>query len=388
MTQGDKSLKVGDAIEKNEAEDYRSEGVEEESEDESLQIDSPFDPEKIRVRTKAALVEAVVRRIERKEIDLAPPFQRLAGIWKAKQKSRLIESLMLRIPLPVFYVAADQQDNWTVVDGLQRMTTIKEYFGNQFSLSGLTYLAQLTNLTYCDLPRSMQRRIDETELVIHIIEPGTPDEVMFNIFRRINTGGSPLNGQEIRHAMHKGPARDYLRCLAESDDFLEATCRSVSPDRMADRECVLRFLAFRLISRKYYMNELDGFLSAAMLKINELSEQQRETLAVDFHRSMAASSAIFGNDAFRKPRHSGGARSPINKALFEAWGVALADCSDEELNRLGNMHDDVEKAFRNLVNSDPFFVTSISASTGDTRRVQKRFDAVESIIKQCLEQGQ
>jgi hypothetical protein len=189
-------------------ENHDQSGVEEEKEEQGLVIERPFDPEKIKVKTKAALVDSIVKRISHGEIDLAPDFQRHARIWNAPRKARLIESLLLRIPLPVFYVAADASENWSVVDGLQRMTTINDFVNGIFPLSELEYLTQFNGFKFDDLPRPMGRRISETELVVHVIEPGTPEEVMFNIFSRINTGGMRLNDQEIRHALHKGPARD------------------------------------------------------------------------------------------------------------------------------------------------------------------------------------
>jgi hypothetical protein len=205
-------------------------GVEDEVDDPEadFRIQNPFDPEQIKVSTERRTIDLILRRLRHGEIDLAPEFQRRARIWSPKQKSQLIESLMLRIPLPVFYVAADVRDNWAVVDGLQRLTTIEDYCAGQFRLTGLEYLSRLKGAFFLDLPRPMQRRIEETELVVHVIQPGTPDEVMINIFRRINTGGVPLRPQEIRNALFKGPVRELLKEFASTPAFLSATTGSVS----------------------------------------------------------------------------------------------------------------------------------------------------------------
>ena len=191
-------------------------GLEIEQEDPG-EIKRPFDPEKIKVRTVPILVEQLVSRIEHEEIDLSPDFQRARGIWDYKRRSRLIESLLLRIPLPVFYVAADQSESWSVVDGLQRTSTINDYVTGQFPLNNLEYLTKFDGLVFEDLPRTMQRRIRETQLIVNVIEPGTPEEVMFNIFHRINTGGLTLNGQEIRHALHPGPSSGVISMELASD---------------------------------------------------------------------------------------------------------------------------------------------------------------------------
>ena len=357
-------------------------GLEPERED---HITHPFAPEQVRIRTEPFLVLQIVSRIEHKEIDLAPDFQRLRGIWDRGRKSRLIESLLLRIPLPVFYVSADDADNWAVVDGVQRMSTICDYVTDRFALTGLQYLSQCDGLMHSELSRSMQRRISETKLGINIIEPKTPPEVMYNIFLRINTGGMPLNGQEIRHALNPGPVRDYLRRLSESNEFLEATGHTVRPHRMADRECVLRFLAFHISPwSDYSSNDLNGYLGRAMKMINHLDGLELERYAADFKTSMRTAISIFGRYAFRKRAENDNRIRPVNKALFESWSVELASRSDEELALLVDRRDDVERRFMALIDEDEEFNRSITYATASTQRVHKRFSAIHQIVEECI----
>ena len=262
-------------------------GVEVERDDpEQGAVERPFDPAKIKIRTVTIVVDQLVSRLGHNALDLAPDFQRMSGIWKPVNKSRLIESLLLRIPVPVFYVAADEEENWDVVDGVQRMSTMCDYVMGKFSLTGLEYREEFNGKRYDELPRAMQRRISETQIVVNVIEPGTPAEVMYNIFHRINTGGQPLNGQEIRHALNPGPARAYLKELADSEEFAVATAHSISKERMADRECVLRFLAFHLEPwERYASNTLDSHLAAAMKTINSMPAKRRDSLAADLRSS-------------------------------------------------------------------------------------------------------
>lgn len=359
-------------------------GVEVETEDAS-EIKRPFDPEKIKVRTINVVVDQIVSRIDHEEIDLAPEFQRMAGIWTHQSKSRLIESLLLRIPIPVFYVAADENETWSVVDGLQRTSTIYKYVKDQFSLSQLEYLHKLEGRFFEELPRSMQRRIRETQLVINVIEPGTPEEVMFNIFRRINTGGLALNGQEIRHALHPGPALALLRNLASTDEFLNATNRSIKSDRMTDQECILRFLAFHIDPwEQYFARDLDGYLSQTMAKINSMNSTDRDELSADFKKAMHAADEIFGRYAFRKFYRRRGRRGPINKALFESWGVGLARRSDREIASLIGSRESVVTEFIELIKTDLEFERAISSSTGTPARVRGRFRAIDELIEGCL----
>lgn len=380
------SSTVGKVDVDQEDQDRQDRGVEREREDADGEIKRPFDPEKIKVRTVPILVDQVVSRVDHDELDLAPDFQRIKGIWDKKDQSRLIESLLLRIPIPVFYVAADEDEKWSVVDGVQRTSTIHDYVKGRFPLVQLEYLTRLDGCRYTDLPRPMQRRINETQLVVNVIEPGTPKEVMFNIFRRINTGGKLLNGQEIRHALHQGPVRVYLKELATAKEFLEATDGTIGADRMADRECVLRFLAFYINPwEEYAANDLDDYLGRTMEKVNAMAPSERTRISEDFRKAMKTASRIFENDSFRKRYRHTDTRYPISKALFEAWSVGLARRSGNELEILVDKRTQVKDRFVALMNEDQDFHTAISYSTGNPVRVKKRFQVIDALIEECLQ---
>ena len=356
-------------------------GVEEERDDPDAVIKDPFDPSKIKVRTTNVLVDQLVARIRHDAVDLAPDFQRMRGIWKPVNKSRLIESLLLRIPIPVFYVAADADDNWDVVDGVQRMSTLYDYVTDRFPLTALEYRVEFNGKHFGQLPRVMQRRLRETQLVVNIIEPETPPEVMFNIFARINTGGMQLNAQEIRHALHPGPVRDFLKTLAGSDAFTAATNRSIKPDRMLDRECVLRFIAFHIEKWEGYRSRsLDGYLAGIMKRINAMTPDERDLLRADFEKAMLAAKRIFGGKAFR---NVGNARARVNKSLFEAWGVQLARCSPTDVDRLVGHRREIVEKFRTLL-EDPGFEDAISQSTATHQRIRKRFTAIRDLVQEFV----
>lgn len=360
-------------------------GVEEEAVDESVELIHPFDPSKIRVTTEPKTIDLIVRRINHGEIDLAPAFQRRARLWKPHKKGQLIESILLRIPLPVFYVSATEDDLWAVVDGLQRLTTIHDFLSDEFALTGLEYLEQLEGLRFSKLPRPMQRRIEETSLLINIIQPGTPDEVMINIFRRLNTGGLPLTGQEIRNALYKGQVRDFLAEMVATPDFKRATDGRVSDDRMDAQECVLRFAAFHMNGwENYDRNDLDAYLSEAMRQLNALHSDELRRIGEDFRLAMQTAYELFRDDAFRKRYNRIDDRKPVSKALFEAWSVSLAKLTGEERQRIVAASDELMDAFIATMCEDRFFDVSISSSTGTVQRVHKRFGTIENLIVSVL----
>lgn len=342
-------------------------------------ITEPFDPEKIKIATRNVVVQQIVWRIDDGGIDLAPNFQRLEGIWDQTRRSRLIESILLRIPLPVFYVAADESENWKVVDGVQRMSTIAGFVAGEYPLSNLEYLTWLDGRRHDELPNRLQRRISETILVVHIIEPGTPPEVMFNVFLRINTGGLTLNAQEIRHALHPGPVREFLADLSQSKEFIGAT-GGLNPNRMVDRECVLRCLAFTLSGpEEYRSNDLNAHLDSAMRRINDMHDDDRAELSETFKQAMCAAESIFGNNAFRKPPGPG-RRYRVNRSLLEVWGVLLGRCSQSQIQNLVKNRKHVAAKFAELIRNDAEFERAISYSTGDRVRVRKRFESIDQLI--------
>ncbi len=318
-------LRAGDSI-SGEIEVYGPEeelgtGVEAE-EISAEEITEPFDPTEIRVETRTLTIDLLRARIKNGELNMAPDFQRKAGIWSLGAQSRLIESMLIRIPLPAFYFDATDENQWVVVDGLQRLSTIDRFVIKQsFKLEGLEFL-KLDGLYYRQLPRNLQRRIDETQVTIYVIEKGTPPEVKFNIFKRINTGGLPLSAQEIRHALNQGRATRFLAELARIPEFLKATDYSIRDDRMADRECVLRYLAFLIFPPEDYRSkDFDSFLNDRMADLNRMDETELNSYKERFRHTMVAAWDLFGRDGFRKRYSESAFRYPINKALFEAWAL-------------------------------------------------------------------
>lgn len=351
-------------------------------------ISDPFDPTQIRVERSTPTIDLLTRRIAHGEINLAPDFQRKGGIWTEDAKSRLIESILIRIPLPAFYVDATDEDHWLVVDGLQRLTTLKRFLVEKdLKLSGLEFLSELEGKTFDDLPRNLQRRIEETEVIVFLIQPGTPPAVKFNIFKRINTGGLPLSAQEIRNAINGDRVRNFTLRLVESIAFKTATSNSIGDKRMADRECVTRFAAFMLTPPADYRGkDFDNFLNTTMSSIDDpdvVTDAEILELSKQFDEAMKRARIVFGKFAFRKYNGPNRRLSPINKALFESMSCSLARLSETEAKQLEERKNEALEAFAEL-NNDPDFAVSISQGTGDPNRVRRRFDRMEKMLKSIV----
>ncbi|MHC3450954.1 GmrSD restriction endonuclease domain-containing protein [Streptomyces prasinus] len=355
-------------------------------------ISAPFRPDSIKIHTETTTVDLLLSRLREGMIDLAPDFQRRAGIWSDRAQSRLIESLLLRIPISNFHMAQDDEDKWAVVDGVQRLTAIARFMEPRLTglgpltLRGLDYLGNFDGSTYQDLTGRLKIRLRETQLTVHIMQQGTPEAVKHNVFSRINTTGMPLTQQELRHALVRGPVREFLADLAEDPSFGEATRWSVSNERMADREMVLRFLAFRLSNpAEHTEKDFDGFLTAAMYRVNNLSEERRAQLTREFRVAMRCAKELFGEHAFRK-WHGGKSSSPvINKALFETISVHLALLDDHERDRLVAFPARVHDGFFALMD-DWDFDRSISIGTGTPARIRTRFQYMARLFRGVAEQ--
>lgn len=369
-------------------------GIENESvdgDDDSVII-NPFDPKKIRVERETPTIDLLIKRIKHDEINLSPDFQRKGGIWTNEAQSRLIESILIRIPLPAFYIDATDDEQWLVVDGLQRLTTLRRFvLDDQFALEGLEFLTDLNGKTYNQLPRNLQRRIEETAVTLFLIQPGTPAEVKFNIFKRINTGGLPLSAQEIRNAINGDRVREFILELTDLPSFKSATQSALSDKRMADRECVVRFLAFHINNPNSYKGrDFDGFLNEVMERLDDpdqMDESQLEPLKIDFDRSMKAAKAIFRVYAFRKYYGPECRKTPINKALFESISTNLSKLSDEEILSLEKRREEVLKKLA-ILHKNNDFIASISQGTGVPARIRKRFDSIKTLFKEVLSNDQ
>lgn len=383
--------------------DGRDSGVEEELVADDDLILEPFDPRLIDVTTETRTLDTLMKRLEAGRIDLDPDFQRSRGIWTPTKKSQLIESLLLRIPLPTFYVAEIEgdgglgEDGWAVVDGIQRLSTIAEFVTPgalamaPLKLHGLQYLENEEGKTFDRLPSALQLRVLESQFTMQVIRKTTPEPVKLNIFARINTGGVPLSAQELRHALTPGPARDILKSLAHSQAFRTAVANSVSPSRMADREMVLRFLAFRVEDpEQYRRQDFDNFLRVVMTDINSWDSATEARRRDEFQTAMDASRRIFVDDAFRKRYRTEDPRRPVSKALFEAVAVAIATVAEEHgpegIENLVQHAPSVRKSFIALM-ADREFDRSVSQGTGDPPRVRYRFGKLIDLMRRLALDG-
>lgn len=344
----------------------------------------PFNPSQIDIAVEQKSLDSIIQRLQHDEIDLKTNFQRQADLWKLAQMSRLIESILIRFPLPAFYFDATDDNKWLVVDGLQRLSSIKKFAVDKtLKLTGLEFLEELQGKSFDDIGRHYQRRIREAQVTTYLIRPGTPLDVKYSIFRRINTGGLTLNNQEIRHAMAKPKDRDFLKSLTK-DEYLLRTMGDQS-SRMLDQELVLRFIAFLKYDYHSSKKNMAVFMDEALDRLAGMSELERNQIEVSFRAAVRNCWEIFGQSAFEKKTEPSEPRKRKNSALFEVLTVTFAKLDESTLVILRQRRESFVEKLNNLVRDDSSFRDSISFATQKRLHVQIRFDAIRRLIQEVLD---
>jgi hypothetical protein len=376
---------------------------------EDVVIDVPFNPNDIKVQTQPLTLGDILERLEYKEIKLYSEFQRLPNLWDDTKKSRLIESVFLRLPIPTFYFDGNDDNKWEVIDGLQRISTLRSFvIHKKLKLQNLQFLKEYNGYGYDELPRELQRRIKTFPITVYILGKGTPDEVKYNIFSRLNQGGLELTAQELRNALHQGLPAKLVADLARGSDeeymddddhkiikkatvegtlFVKVTEGRIKTLRMEDRDFTTRFVAFYLIDYHDYTPDMDSFMSKGMKKIYDLNEEQIETLKSDYRKALNTAYKIFGNDAFRKRFALDDPRKPINKALFDSLSVSFAKLPEEQCQSLIERKKSFREKLMALHNSpDGKFIRSLTQGTALKANVIQRFSDIKNIINKTLQE--
>ena len=333
------------------------------------------------IRSETRTVYDVFRRIGQDNYVMNPDFQR-DFIWPLEKQSRLVESLLMRIPLPVFYLAERHDGKVVVIDGLQRLTTITRYMRNEFSLPQQDKdkgNKLFRGKTFNDLPPKLQNRIEDTPLILYILDEKVPELARLDIFERVNSG-EPLSRQQMRNCMHMGQATRLLADLAREDDFLTATDRSLNRRTMRDREMINRFMAFSLLGVKNYKGDMDQFLADALTRMNELPENELTSLKQSFLLSMRNNYHIWEMHAFRKHTPQQEERKVINAAMFDVLSFLFSKVSEDKAREVAAKSREILFSLQ----EDDSFVSAISQSTNNLRQVETRFTLAEERFKEVF----
>lgn len=339
-------------------------------------------------------LETLVKKIEKNIIKLDPEYQRNHR-WNPETSSKLIESLILNIPVPIIYLSQDIDVDvevediarYSVIDGQQRLTAIYNFMKNDLALEGMEVLKPLNNSYYKDLPPFLIRRLEERTIKCLRIDSTLDPQVKYDIFERLNSGSVKLESQELRNALYRGPFNKLIKELAQNEDFrvlnqidLDDPDESKKVQKMEDVELVLRF--FALHNRRYesLKKGFKKFLSESMQEYNNLSEVELKNFRDKFINTMNIIRKNFGEKAFAKYRFEAGKfvkMSSFNAAVYDALAIAVVDVVNLKNPKLSKLNT---KGFQKLFQDTAFF-ESVSGSVNDKEKVATRIEAVKELLK-------
>jgi len=390
--------------------------MEENSKEIGIKIDleneqiNPLDIDKISIDKKTISIETCLERIEKGTIK-TDSFFKEKTVWDIKKMSLFIESLILKIPITMFYVQSDSKGILTIIDGLQRINTIKDFInvskkGESFKLKDLETLKNsYEGKTFKELPNDIQNRLLKTEFTFVIINPATPDIIKNAINQRINIGHNVYSTQQIRHSFLPSKTESLLTKLIKNKDFIlnigtknfiEQLSENINFKNIKDNDSIasdliLRFIAFLLIKYTEYPmnNNMDSFLAKAAELIKHIDDkptgketpvkiQYKSQIEERFDTAMIRAKKLFVEKPFRKNN-----ADAINQSLFEVWSVTLCWLNENDYKKLLKYKTDFEKLNNELLENQDF-LKSISEDSWKYLGVIRRYELVDELIKKII----
>ena len=341
-------------------------------------------PDKVDFSRNNFSIFEIKRIIDNEEIILDPDFQRKSNIWKLPQKSKLIESILMSIPIPLFYFAENKHGGLSVVDGLQRLFAIKDFMDNKYEIKDVNYLQKINGLKFSQLERNDQQRIERYQLQVNVMSSSTPEYIKLNIFQRINSGSTPLNKQEMRHALYQGKSTKLLQELSECYEFQNAVATKLNTVRMKDRYIILRALAFYLWKNNENIknintriqtdlsNDFEDFLGRYMRIMNSMTDEYINELENIFKKSMVLLHTIYKKQTFRRSEE----KPVFNVVLFESLFFVTAAL----LDKINIDNDTWKKELDNIINQE-WFQIRLDESFKGANQMIKHYDTLKNIVE-------
>lgn len=307
------------------------------------------------------------------KLNLNPDWQR-AYVWKGKRPSYLLESIIMRLPIPVIFLSRTKEGGLEVIDGVQRLTTVFNFMENKFALHGLEVFKELNGKKFKDLTAKMQSDIEDSVISCFELSEDTSQDLKFTTFERINTGGMSLNEMEIRNCIYRGKLNSKLAEWAKNDDFRNAINMRNLSDRMFDRGLILRFLAFDTIKHDKVTSGIKSFLNRFFETYKDPSEEVIADFDKRFRRAMRNSYTVFGSNAFRLRKNDykgGGEWAPkANAAIFQVISTSLASFDTVQISQRA---DAIMEEYLDIL-TDQQWLDAVSKSTGDAKKIKYAFD--------------
>lgn len=352
-------------------------------------------PAKIYTEQGDPEIDGLYHRWKRGKLDVQPDFQRYF-VWDITKSSRLLESALLDIPLPVVYLTEEPDGKIYVIDGQQRLTSFFAYIdglfpdkkGKPFKLTGLKVLKDYQGKLFTQLPEEIQDKIRYCKIRTITFKKESNPNLKFEIFERLNTGSVPLNTQELRNCIYRGKFNNLIKELASDKDFL-GLLGLIHPDRrMKDVELVLRFVSFYHNTHINYKSPIKNFLNNEMARFQNISDKDSEQLRVVFKNAVSIIKSLFGENSFKR-YYRGNEHDPsgywektrFNTSLYD---ILMDSFARADKNNVYANLDAIREAFIALMTTDNDFIDAIEIGTSEERKVVRRFDKWRNVLNSIL----
>ncbi|MFF4831435.1 DUF262 domain-containing protein [Streptomyces sp. NPDC001315] len=326
-------------------------------------------------------LETIATMVDNSAIDVGPQFQR-RDRWEVSRQSALIESFLLNIPVPPVYLAEEEFGSYSVIDGKQRITAIRDFIRNQYPLAGLERFPEIEGYRYRQLPAGLRNALAVRPYIRAItILRQSDNETKYEVFHRLNSAGQPLNAQEIRNVIYRGPLNDLIMDLS-ANRFLKAQLkirdtRSPSYRAMVDVEMVLRFLTLRE-NWKSFSGDLRSSMDKFMERHRRPNDDVLQEYSGSFQRSMLACSEIWGTFAFKRPDRDGW-RDQMLAGMYDAQMIAVDMLSDSQIQVLRGRSEAVTEETRRLFD-DREFEGAVRVATNTPSRIFFRVKEMHHLL--------
>lgn len=350
-------------------------------------IQIPKELRKIRTQAYDKSIEDTVRMIEKGRIFLEPDFQRYSQVWDYKTASQLIESVLLNVPIPPIYVAEEDNGTWNIIDGLQRLTSFKNFYEGKFRLRGLDSLKELNKQNYESLNPNAKNILDNGSLRIILITKESHPEMKYDVFMRLNRGSVKLTEQELRNCLYRGNLNDLIKELRNNSQLLNILNLDKPHKRMDDAELILRYFA---LSKNFNRDKvkIDGykgimktFLNAYMDENKTIPNEKVEELRQKFNNTLNKVYSIFGVNSFKRIEADGNYYKWMNKAIYD---FIMLSFEQYDLSILLDRKKEIIEALKKCINENKDFEDSITVGTSEPRRLEYRlstwFHQMDSIM--------
>jgi hypothetical protein len=346
-------------------------------------------------------IESLYGKQKRGKLVLQPDFQR-HFVWDSGKSSRLIESALLDIPLPMIYLSEEDDSKEYVIDGQQRLTSFFSFIdgnhpdGRDFKLTGLKVFDELNRKTFKELPEEQQDKIRYCTIRSITFKKESDKNIKFEIFERLNTGSVSLNDQELRNCIYRGTYNKLLNKLSQNTDFMMLLGLKGPDKRMKDVEIVLRFAAFYHATYLNYKPPMKTFLNNDMERWQEISDKDAQELENAFKNAVAIIKSLFvDKEAVRafKRFYRGDDKDPNGRWEPKKFNASLYDImmysfAREDKNKVYQNLDSIREALIDLMTSDQEFIESIELSTSSIQAVTKRFDKWRLALQEIIGIGE